>query len=226
MLRVRFVKGMASVVGRPVPDISVYGDGRVLTTAIDLTSYPVRQGVNDQRLSGVAYRRVYRDARLAGLAQSRIFHSDKQILDAGPTVVTLLADGGWHTSKVEPGAGGARVWLIDRLISHLRSLPRGDLVGPPGTYRPTRMAIVAWRSTAGTSGGLPEAGPVAPWPLRPLTGGEQATCTLLAVADAEAAARLAGSAQPNTRWRSGADLYAVLFRPLLPDEADCTAVTP
>src|SRR2546423_4862933 len=144
----------------------------------DGTGYPVRQGVKDQRLSGVAYRRVYRDARLAGLAQSRIFHSDQQILDAGPTVVTLLADGGWRPSKGEPGPGGARVWLIDRLISHLRSLPRGDLVGPPGTYRPTRMAIVAWRSLAGPSRGLPPARPGAPWPPPPPPGRRAASCPL------------------------------------------------
>jgi hypothetical protein len=43
---------------------------------------------------------------------------------------------------------------------------------------------------------------------------------------AEAAVRLAGAAPASVRWRSGRGLYAVLFRPLLPDEADCTAVTP
>ncbi|WP_203859764.1 hypothetical protein [Plantactinospora mayteni] len=227
------MEGMASPFDRPVPDISVYGDGRVLTTAIDLAASPAREVVKDQRLTHIAYRRVYRDAHLAGLGRSRSFHSDQQILDAGPTVVTLLAGGRRHVSTVQPGASGARVWLINRLANHLRSLPRSDLERPPVTYRPERMAIVAWQSQEkwqsqeSSSGSSPDAGTtVTPWPLRPLPAGQQATCTLLTGADSEVAARLADSAAPNTAWRSGPNLYAVLFRPLLPDETDCTALTP
>jgi hypothetical protein len=89
------------------------------------------------------------------------------------------------------------------------------------------MAILAWQPPKSSSGNSPDSGTqVTPWTLRPLTAGQQATCTLLAGADAEAATRLAGSAPPNTQWRSGSNLYAVLFRPLLPDETDCTAVVP
>jgi hypothetical protein len=59
VLRVVFVKGMGSPVERPVPDIAVYGDGRMVTTL------PDRRMVTDQRLTYPAYRRVYRDARRA-----------------------------------------------------------------------------------------------------------------------------------------------------------------
>ena len=224
VLRIRFVKGMGSPADRPVPDISVYGDGRVVVTAIDLARSPAREVVRDQRLTPVAYRRVYRDARLAGLAESRTFDSEQRLLDGGPTVITLLAGGRRHVSTVQAGAGGVRVWMINRLADHLRSLPDHDLVRPPTTYRPARMAILAWQAPEGHS---PDSGTrVTPWTLPPLTAGHQPTCTLLAGDDAEAAARLAGSAPPNTQWRSGPNLYAVLFRPLLPDETDCTAVTP
>ncbi|TDD94648.1 hypothetical protein [Actinomadura rubrisoli] len=223
VLRIRFVKGMGSPVDRPVPDISVYGDGRVLSTAIDLDASPARQVVRDQRLTRMAYRRIYRDARLAGLGTARTFRSDEQIPDAGPTVITLLADGGRHVSTVQAGAGGVRVWMVHRLAGHLRSLPRGDLARPPVVYRPARMALVAWRLPASASG---SEDPVTPWTLRPLAAGQQATCTLLAGRDVEAAARLAGSAPSNTSWRSGVNLYAVVFRPLLPDEKDCAAVPP
>lgn len=227
VLRIRFVKGMASPFDRPVPDISVYGDGRVLSLAIDLARSPAREVVRDQRLTPMAYRRVYRDARLAGLATSRTFRSEQQIPDAGPTVITLLAGGRRHVSTVHAGADGARVWMINRLAGHLRSLPHSDLVRPPTTYRPARMAILAWQPPKNSSGDSRGAGTqVTPWTLPPLAAGQQMTCTLLAGDEAEAATRLAGSARPDTQWRSGPDLYAVRFRPLLPDEADCNAVTP
>jgi hypothetical protein len=222
VLRVRFVGGLSSPVDRPVPDISVYSDGRVLTTAIDLAKMPAREVVRDQQLTGMAYRRVYRDAYLAGLAKSRVFNSDAEVSDGGSTVVTFLAGGRQRVSTVQEGSGDIRVWLIDRLVRHLQSLQSSDLVRPPTTYRPARMAIVAQLYSAG----LPDASTkVRLWPLRPLTADQQATCTLLTGADVEAAAQLAESAPPYTQWRSGPNLYYVFFRPLLPDETDCTAIT-
>jgi hypothetical protein len=223
VLRIRFVKGMASPVDRPVPAVSVYGDGRMVITATDLTVTPARQVLKEQRLTGPAYRRVYRDARLAGLGASRTLRGEEQIIDAGPTVVTLVANGRRHVTTVEAGAGGPRAWMIGRLTERLRRLPRGDLVGPPAVYRPERMAVVPQR--------LPEGEPadparVRPWPLRPLTAGARATCAVVTGADAEAAMRLTASGPGGARWRSGPDLYQVFFRPLLPDETDCAAVTP
>ncbi|GLY88076.1 hypothetical protein Airi02_060050 [Actinoallomurus iriomotensis] len=217
VLRVVFVKGMGSPVERPVPDISVYGDGRMVITL------PDRRMVTDQRLTYPAYRRVYRDARLAGLAASRTLHGKERMPDAGPTVVTLLAGGRPEVTTVQPGAGGVRAWLINRLIGRLRSLPPGDLRSPPATYRAARMAIIAWRPQETA---LDPAARVVSWTLRPPPASRQATCTLLTGTDAEAAARLAASAPPGSYWRSGSHLYAVIFRPLLPDEPDCAAATP
>jgi hypothetical protein len=224
VLRIQFVEGMGSQF-RPVPDISVYGDGRVLTTATEFAEFRFREVVKDQQLTRLAYRRVYRDAHLAGLAKSRSFDSDAQWPDAGPTVVTLMAGDRQHVSTVAPGASGARVWLIERLADHLRSLPRSDLVRPPVTYSPTRTAMVAWQVGEHSSESSPHGGTqVTQWPLSPIAADRQPSCTLLRGTDAEAVARLAGSASPDTRWRSGAHLYTMALRPLLPDETDCTAV--
>lgn len=216
-LRIVFVKGMGSPVDRPVPDISVYGDGRVITTL------PDRQVVKDQRLTHMAYRRVYRDARLAGLSVSRTLHSGEQILDAGPTVLTLLAGGRHKVTTVQPGARGVRVWMINRLIDGLRSLSRGDLLRPPVTYRPAQMAVIAWRPQETA---LAPTHQTVPWTLRPLPASQHATCTLFNGTEAEAAARLAASAPSGTYWRSGSRIYSVVFRPLLPDESGCAAISP
>lgn len=224
VLRIQFVQGMGPQF-RPVPDISVYGDGRVLTKATEFVEFRFREVVKDQQLTRPAYHRVYRDAHLAGLSKSRTFDSDAQWPDAGPTVVTLLSGDGQHVSTLEPGASGTRVWLIERLAEHLRSLPRGDLVRPPVTYSPARMAIVARQvgenSSESSPNGLTQ---VMPWPLSPIAADQQPSCTLLTETGAEAAARLADSASPDTRWRSGMHLYTMALRPLLPDETDCAAV--
>ncbi|MBO2446845.1 hypothetical protein J4573_07060 [Actinomadura barringtoniae] len=221
VLRVRFVKGMASPTDRPVPDISVYGDGRTITTGFDLTTSPAREVVKDQRLTHMAYRRLYRDARLAGLGSSRTFSSHEQIIDGGRTDITLLTEGKARLSKMPAGAGGVRVWLIDRMLKRLRSLPAGDLVRPPVTYHPERLALVSFPASEPD----PKT-PTAPWPLAPLPVNTGATCTMLNGPDVDKALQLAQTTSPTPYWRSGKTLYTVTFRPLLPDEHDCTAVTP
>jgi hypothetical protein len=225
VLRIRFSEGMTASIGDPVPAISVYGDGRVLTTAADLTRSPPRSFVKDQRLTRAAYRRVYRDAHLAGLTKSRTFSEDETTFDAGPTRVTLLAGGRRQESTVAPGAGGPRVWLIERLAEHLRSLPRGDLSRPWGSYRPARLAIISALAPESASEGPT---PVPPWPLGPLgppSAGRRAACVVVTGADADAAARLVGSAPWERQWRHGPTRYQVRIRPMLPDEKDCAAVT-
>jgi hypothetical protein len=232
VLRVRFVKGMTSAVDRPVPDISIYGDGRMVIKTIYLTTTPAREVVMDQRLTRMAYRRVYRDARLAGLGSSRTFTSHKQIIDGGRTDITLLARGKPRRSSLPSGADGVRVWLINRLLKKLRSLHAGDLARRPVPYQPARLALVSHAAPEHDT-----SMPITQWPLAPLpatapgtatgaaTGTATAACTALAGADAAKAARLARTS-PATYWRSGDTVYSIAFRPLLPDEGDCTAVTP
>jgi hypothetical protein len=215
VLRIDFVEGMGSPNDRPIPAISLYGNGRLVTTATDLARMPARQIIRDQRLTYGAYDRIYRDARVAGLATSRTFRSDEQISDAGPTRITFLAAGGHQRSTIEPGAGGLRVQLIERLAKRLRAVPSDDLARPAASYSPARMALVVQRATADSEARI------RPWPLRPL--GE--TCTVLTGPEATTAERLATSAASlphwRTHWRSGSTLYSVNFRPLLPDEKEC-----
>lgn len=221
VLRVRFVKGMASPTDRPVPDISVYGDGRTVTTGYDLTASPARQVVKDQRLTRMAYRRLYRDARLAGLGSSRTFTSHEQISDGGRTDITLLAERKPHLTKMPAGSDGVRVWLIHRMLKRLNALPAGDLVRPPVIYRPARLAVVSHPAPEHDS-----QTPIVQWPLPPLPVSTATTCTVLSGADTDRALQLAQTTSPTPYWRSGKSTYTVTFRPLLPDERDCTAVTP
>jgi hypothetical protein len=143
VLRIRFVDGMQgpSALGRPVPDVTVYGDGRIIT----VKTVHERRVMMDGRLTREAYQGLYKDARLAGLGTSRRLRSDEQISDGGVTEVEFLAKGRRHGTTVEQGAGGPRAWMIDSLVSRLHSMSDGDLVRPAVPYRPERTAIVTWR---------------------------------------------------------------------------------
>ncbi|MEW2356016.1 hypothetical protein [Spirillospora sp. NPDC029432] len=209
VLRFHFVPGMArSPAHLPAPQISLYGDGRLITTKTDLSQRPPRGVTRDQYLTRAAYERFHRDARVAGLATAREHDPDEQVLDGGSTVVTLLAGGRHRTTKISAGAGGPRVHLIDRLADRLRAVPREDLTRPTATYRPERIAAVTTRVSH------PD-GQVRPWPLSPL----KEPCTLLTGQDAQRIAEV--STPPYTTWQSGPHHYSIFIRPLLPDEKTC-----
>ncbi|MFI0451050.1 hypothetical protein [Actinomadura sp. 6N118] len=225
VLRVQFVGGMGPVNARPVPDLSLYGDGRLIITSLDLDQAPARELVRDMRVTDRAYREIYRDARLAGLADARAIKSDVQILDGGLTKITLLAKGRHHVTTLHTGADGLRVWLINQLLERLAvgktkgEPPRSDLVGPSRPYEPTRVALLPREVSTKNTDSSP---PIRPWPLQPLSSGG---CTLHTNAEAATVAQLFESASPNTHWVSQGRQYGVTARPLLPDETSCEALS-
>ncbi|MEU5880352.1 hypothetical protein [Spirillospora sp. NPDC047279] len=230
VLRVRFVKGMGISGERAAPAVSVYGDGRAIVASLDLGSTPAREQVREMRFTGGAYRAIYRDAHLAGLGASRTHRNRQEVIDGGLTEITFLSGGRRHVTTVHQAAGGARVWLIHRLIDRLGARSgvvepsRDDLTGPPRAYRADRVAVMARRISL--DGISKDAGATRPWPFRrpvaELNGSY--TCALHTGAEAEGVARLLGSAAPNSSWSSGERRYALRLRPLLPDETDCESL--
>ncbi|GAA2603847.1 hypothetical protein GCM10010411_42490 [Actinomadura fulvescens] len=229
VLRVRFTAGMGPAGARPVPDLSLYGDGRLIVTSLDLDRMPARELVRDMRLTDRAYREIYRDARLAGLGDARVIKSDVQVLDGGSTKITLLANGRPRVTTLESGAAGPRVWLIDQLLKRLalgksKGEPsRSDLIGPARPYQPTRIALLAHevpKNDTGTASQTSPAPQIRPWPLHSLSPG---ACTLHAGSEAATIGQLLESA-PKTHWASQSRHYALTARPLLPDETDCASL--
>jgi hypothetical protein len=224
VLRVQYVGGMGPPDARPVPELSLYGDGRLIITSMDLAQIPARELVKDMRLTGQAYREIYRDARLAGLADSRTIESDAQVLDGNVTKITLLARGRHRVTTLPIGASGLRVWLIKQLLERLAvgktrgEPPRSDLAGPSRPYKPSRIALLPREvSTKGSHSNAQ----IRPWPLQPLSSG---ACTLHAGPAAATITQLFESASPNTLWASQGRRYGVTARPLLPDETSCEAL--
>jgi hypothetical protein len=212
-------------VRRP-PELTVYGDGRIITTAgFGLNGPDIGVRLWDLRLTRAAYREMYRDAIQAGLGTSQTYDGEMRSLD-GLVEIEFLVDGKrrFTTAPAEPGGEadpdgvpvGRAGPLVKRLM-RLASMVSDDLVGVRHGYRPDRVAIVARRVTVATQIGRP-------WPLsRPLTDGDPPSCTILTGREAQEARRLAGSTDGLDRWRSGGVLYMVNFRPLLPDE-DCATI--
>lgn len=208
VLRVAFLKSPGSPARRPVPNVSLYGDGRLLTTKTASGGYLSREAIRDQRLTRGAYERFHRDARMAGFAAPRTYEGGSDVRDGALTTVTFLADGRHRTTRI--GAGGLRPRLARRLIDRLLDVPPEDLRSPATEYEPERLAVIA--SRVPPDGALSRS-----WPLAPLAE----PCLLLTGPDARKAAYLASSNRPFGHWQSGPHHYSVSFRPLLPDESRC-----
>jgi hypothetical protein len=188
-----------------LPDLSLYGDGRAITGA--LTEY---------RLTPEALRRIVAAAQDAGFATPRT--ERPHMTDAMYKVITFVVDGRPRTTRlVTPVSDAGAAAFLARLDP--AKWPSGDLAAAPHPYRPARVAAL---SLPGSATGAPR------WPFAaPLGSGPPVgtrNCTVLTGADA----RKAGT--PSTRagrWGDWADhgrSYRVMLRPLLPDEADCSAL--
>lgn len=209
VLRMRTTGGIAGL-GRPgsMPEFSLYGDGRAITGGPHPMEY---------HLTREALRRLVADAQKAGLATPRTADNPR-VADAMYKVITFVTGGRARTTKVIQGGGDPS----DPALGFLSRLtpsrwPRSDQSARPRAYRPERMAVIA---------GIDGAGGEAPkWPLKPLTSHVRVgagECTVLTGGDVAKAERLMNG---RTQWRDHGTTYRVVFRPLLPDEHDCAALT-
>ncbi|MFJ2237962.1 hypothetical protein [Streptomyces sp. NPDC087859] len=154
------------------------------------------------------------DARVAGLGRARGYE-DSGSTDASLLRVTLRTTEGLRTTRIaapEAGGTGSRRELLE-YVDRLPDAPRGAR-----EFRPTAPAVLA---TSGVSAGSAS---VTPWPLRPLSDGtwtREGRCTVLTDEALTQVQRLARDARQDSRWTSGGSLYAVSFRPLLPDGHTC-----
>jgi hypothetical protein len=232
VVRIEFGGGaLPPVYSSVVPSVTVYGDGRILERRTRHDGTDGESVLMDARLT----RAAYREALLAGLGGSRDYAADAQIADGGLLEVGFRSEGRWHVTKVPQGADGVRVWLVRRLAGRVAGMVDGtdDLARRPTRYRPQRMAVVAWRPDQ--TGYGQDIVAERPWPLRPLAqdgtypGERHVSCTVLTgreVAEvlAEQQRRLPPhrAASGTVGWRSGGHVYLVNFRPLMPEEKDCT----
>ena len=230
------------------PVVSVYADGRVVTQGPVPAIYPgaALPNLQMQQISPDAVRTLVEKSVAAGVRTGATF-GRPQVADAPTTRITVIDGGRPQTVEVaalnetSPGdsaltpAQKADRAKLATLVQQLTNLP-GTLgpaqVGPAAPYTPTAIAALATPWNPGTQSG-PNAGVEAPkaqdWP-GPALPGEKINaagtvgCVIVTGAKLPAVLEAAKTAKTITPWTSGARQWTVMFRVLLPDEADCATL--
>jgi hypothetical protein len=215
-----------------MPIISVYGDGRVITTGATPAIFPgpAMPSLLIQQIQTSDVRRLAERARAAGVGSNADL-GQPAVADAGSMRFTLLTDAGLvHTTAYALGdfdddpnftaaQRAARQALQDLVDELQRPLP-----GPaPVPYAPAGVAAIAqpWQDPADPA--LPNPPPIA-WPGPALPGqslSEGLGCVLTTGATADAVIAAASRANTRTPWSYGAQRWTLTLRPLLPDETSC-----
>jgi hypothetical protein len=226
---------------RQIPSWSLFGDGHVITQGPQIEIYPgaALPSLLVTPISEEGVQAILEAARAAGLIGADADHPYPCIADAATTTFTLVADGRTHVVTAyalgqdqAPCQGAdvrARAELADfqAKLGDLRSwLPQGS-VGQDRSYEATELRIYVQPYEAVGDPSLTE--PASAWPLQaplatfgdPSNGLPNARCGVVRGADATRLLPVAREANELTPWTSEGDEFALIFRPLLPDEHAC-----
>ncbi|WIM99426.1 hypothetical protein ACTOB_003077 [Actinoplanes oblitus] len=187
-----------------VPRFSLYGGGRVVVPAGDGDAM---RTAREYRLSPADYRDLLDRAYGAGLDRAGDINEQSQTDSAQLTITLATPDGARTTRVTASEAGGGDRARINAFVSSLPATPPDA-----SAYRPSAVALLA-------IDGVGDAGAVRAWPLGPLSQGtstRQGLCTVT-----REAVPLGRTSQDRSRWRSDDKIFAVVARPLLPDERTC-----
>jgi hypothetical protein len=244
VLRVQHIGGfvMPSTLVSRLPIVTIYGDGRLITEGPQIAIYPAPAlpNIQVQRIDPANLDVLVSLALDAGVG-GRPDLGQPGVADLPSTRFTVLAGNGPQTLDVYaltedmqlPGLSeqqrAARKKLLDlqaALVDPAGVLGKGS-VTEVGEYQPTTLAAISTPYVDG--GGEVPAPAVKAWPGPRLPGASFSqgldlgcvTVTGEALTKTLAAARTANSITP---WSSGGKRWTLVFRPLLPDERDCSSL--
>jgi hypothetical protein len=242
VIRVSYSGGFVPAVTIPtrLPLLSVYGDGRVITEGpqIEIFPPPALPNLQLQKIAPGDVGKLVDLAIKAGIGD-KVDYGQPNVTDMPTTRFVVLTKDGVKTTDVyalsiEDGyVGGltpeqkAARHTIQNLLSSLN-----DLEQTLGAGRVTAAAPYTAETIAAVAGPYVNTDPNQPqqtekaWPGPALPGpsmGAGLDLDCVSASGDEAAQILAAAKSANTLtpWRSGAKLYSVTFRPLLPDEHSC-----
>jgi len=206
-----------------LPQISVYGDRRVVRL-VDDPAEPYRWPVlTQQNLSPVGMQRLLGAARDAGLADATDF-GDAGVVDGSVATLRLLDRKTEVVAVSQDGtAPGARKRLRS-FITRVMDLDAwmGAEISSAVPYSYSKAALHVWPQE-------PDKGETYPvWPLADLGGGTPqehgGLCLVVDSADLDRAMNAESNPRLVSAWQSNGATYAVTVRPLLPGETDCASV--
>jgi hypothetical protein len=226
---------------RALPGISIYGDGRMIVEGpmIEIYPGPALPNLQVRELTEDAVQAILVEARRAGLLGADAHYDYPCVADAATTTFTAVAEGSTHQVSAyalgpDEAAGDcpgvdeqARAELFEfqaKLAGLDDWLPVGSIGSEePFTADEMRVYVLPYR-------GDPELEqPKVDWPLRPEldTFGEpdpnleDIRCGVVTGEDLATLLPEARSANELTPWSSDTGEFALIFRPLLPDEHTC-----
>ena len=237
VLRVRQEGGFVPpdvLVGR-IPQISVYGDGRVITQGPQIAIYPgpAMPNLQVQQLDPATVDDLVGKA-VAAIVRPGADFGRPNVADAPTTRIDVVTASGTQTVIVEAlneaqaddpqlteAQRAARAKLA-AFTKELQELPTAADAPKPQAYQATTLAALA-RPYAKPADDLPNQPPAIAWP-GPALPGEYLTariklgCVTVTGAEKDKVLAAAEDANANTPWTSGGNQFTVTFRPLLPDE--------
>jgi len=184
--------------------VALYADGVLFTPAPQIAIYPAPAlpGYNVGQISPDRVAEILEAVRGSGLLDEG---DSPPAPDA--TLLTVVTDGELRTVRLNP----AQAAVLNELLADL-PVSSGDAL-----YEPTALAVFAGAPEDAVEGIEPE---TRDWPLGDLPPG----CSVIRGADLPPVLAAAAQANQLTRWRSGAETYGLVFRPLLPHETSCDDV--
>jgi len=230
-----------------VPLFSLYGDGSTIVTPASpaggssSAQAPAIADLTGLRLSEAGIQAVLRRAAAAGLTGPSTTETAPPGAPAARQVFTMAVTGMGREQvffgdlgQPPPAGGGdaaarAKVAAFQAALANLQSwLPSAGIAAPATAYTASRLAVYIGASRANPPGGSV----VAAWPLDASPGARLANfgtaspvadfrCGVLEGGALDRVVTTARAASADTLWRSGAKVYQVVFRPLLPDETGC-----
>src|SRR5215207_1230810 len=208
-----------------VPQVSVFGDGRVIIVGPTTLEFPgpALPNLQEFRVTDDGLRKIIDEGRDAGLLDDPPpDYGDPGITDQPTTTVTVRVDGRSRTVDVyalsfSDGVTAAqrenrrRLTKFIELAGDAGVLGEGVVPGSERRYEPRTLAVLV-RASDATDGDTHA------WPLGDLAGTDW---LVLSGSDATTVLDAARVAHEGDAWQSAGVTYDVVFRPLLPDEHTC-----
>ena len=222
------------VLGR-FPQISVYGDGRVISEGPVPSIYPgpALPNIQVSMITPELIQHLVQEGLTAGVRNGADL-GQPGVADAPTTRVTVVTAGGKQVVTInalsEAPSNDRRLTADQRdartrIAAYVKKL--GALPSPRSTaYQPTSVVVFAAPWTKPANGPVPKA---VAWPGPSLPGTDidsatKAGCVAVTGDQTPTVLAAAKGANALTPWTTGSSKWRVVFRPLLPDENGCAAV--
>jgi hypothetical protein len=223
-----------------IPELTIYGDGRVIMTGPTTLEYPGKALPNLQTtvVSEEVLQAMLAAAKEAKLFQNGVDYGTPGVTDVGTTTITINADNTTYTAQIyalgfeeggnltmEQQTARAAISALNGKLNDPSAFGQQEPVWESYDFTALKVFCRAVDTTASTDPTDIQPNHL-PWPLADLaTSGKEVANgqglleVIVSGEDLATIKPLLAQATQITLWKSGAVDYNLYLRPLLPDEA-------